>query len=50
MVNAKLHLEAVLGGPVRAAHHGRVVDQDVNMLLLWKGDTSAWDHRALLGD
>ena len=36
IVNAKLHLKAVLGGPVRAPHHSRVVDQDVNMLLLWK--------------
>uniref|UniRef100_G1Q5R8 Uncharacterized protein n=1 Tax=Myotis lucifugus TaxID=59463 RepID=G1Q5R8_MYOLU len=31
-VHAELHLEAVLRGPVWAAHHGRVVDQHVHFL------------------
>lgn len=36
VVNAKLHLKAILRGPVGAPHHGSVVDQDVQVLLLWK--------------
>lgn len=36
VVNTKLHLEAVLGGPVGAPHHSRIVDQDVYLALLWK--------------
>jgi hypothetical protein len=36
VVDTKLHLKAVLGGPVWAPHHSRIVDQNVHSLLLWK--------------
>src|SRR6202011_2199011 len=34
VVSAELHLEAVLGGRLRGEHHARVVDQQVNVVVV----------------
>lgn len=34
VVDTKLHLKAILSGPVRAPHHGCIVDQNIYPFLL----------------